>query len=61
MAKFLVNFRDATKKEIEADGFQETPDGKHYKFFKGTREPDKPNTVATIATDLVKTVEKILE
>ena len=61
MAKFLVNFLDDTEKEIEADGFQETPDGKHYKFFKGTREPDKPNTVAVISADLVKTVEKILE
>ncbi len=59
MAKFLVHYRDATDKEIEADKF-EVAEGKHYLFMRRD-SGGLMSDVAAIPTELVKWVEKIAD
>ncbi len=60
MPKFLIKFRDGSKEqEIEADGFDYTADGKHYRFWKGTTTAGMSNTVAMIPAEVVRIVERV--
>ncbi len=59
MAKFLVHYRDATDKEIEADKFEVAAEGKHYLFMR--RDRGLMSEVAAIPTELVKWVERVAD
>jgi len=61
MPKFLIKFRDTLvhqEQEIEADGFEETADGKHYRFWNGTKGTAGVN-VAMIPAEVVRIVETV--
>ena len=59
MTKWFVQFRTGDKEEIEADGVQETNDGKGYRFYRREPKEGKSNTAALIPVEVVTFVKKI--